>query len=102
VPVVLDNLIAKHEVPPMIGIFVDPGVLPAVSTEVLNRFERVFEYDSLSNRYSRFLLEELIPAVAKEYNLSANPDDRGIAATSTGVCGLLWWRGTNRISFIVR
>jgi gluconolactonase len=25
VPVVLDNLIAKHEVPPMIGIFVDRG-----------------------------------------------------------------------------
>src|SRR5258708_6594936 len=66
VPVVLDNLIAKHEVPPMIGIFVDPGLLPTVSTEVQNRFERVFEYDSLSDRYSRFLLEELIPAVAKE------------------------------------
>jgi gluconolactonase len=87
VPVVLDNLIAKHEVPPMIGIFVDPGVLPTVSAEVQNRFERVFEYDSLSDRYSRFLLEELIPAVAKEYNLSANPDDRGIAGTSTGAVG---------------
>jgi enterochelin esterase-like enzyme len=68
----------KHELPSMIGIFVDPGVLPAVSTEVQNRFERVFEYDSLSDRYSRFLLEELIPAVAKEYNLSANPDDVGL------------------------
>jgi enterochelin esterase-like enzyme len=76
VPVVLDHLIAKHEVPPMIGIFVDPGVLPAVSSEVQNRFERVFEYDSLSERYSRFLLEELIPAVAKEYNLSTNPNVR--------------------------
>jgi sugar lactone lactonase YvrE len=71
----------------MIGIFVDPGVLPTVSAEVQNRFERVFEYDSLSDRYSRFLLEELIPAVAKEYNLSANPDDRGIAGTSTGAVG---------------
>jgi sugar lactone lactonase YvrE len=87
VPVVLDNLIAKHEVPPMIGIFVDPGVLPAISAEAQNRFERVFEYDSLSDRYSRFLLEELIPAVAKEYNLSMNPDDRGIAGTSTGAVG---------------
>jgi sugar lactone lactonase YvrE/predicted esterase len=87
VPVVLDNLIAKHEVPPMIGIFVDPGVLPAISAEGQNRFERVFEYDSLSDRYSRFLLEELIPAVAKEYNLSTNPDDRGIAGTSTGAVG---------------
>jgi sugar lactone lactonase YvrE/predicted esterase len=87
VPVVLDNLIAKHEVPPMIGIFVDPGVLPAISAEAQSRFERIFEYDSLSDRYSRFLLEELIPAVAKEYNLSTNPDDRGIAGTSTGAVG---------------
>ncbi len=87
VPVVLDNLIAKHELPPMIGIFVDPGVLPAISDEAQSRFERVFEYDSLSDRYSRFLLEELIPAVAMEYNLSKNPDDHGIAGTSTGAVG---------------
>jgi gluconolactonase len=71
----------------MIGIFVDPGVLPVVSGEAQSRFERIFEYDSLSDRYSRFLLEELIPAVAKEYNLSKNPDDRGIAGTSTGAVG---------------
>jgi gluconolactonase len=87
IPVVLDNLIAKHELPPMIGIFVDPGVLPVISDEAQSRFERIFEYDSLSDRYSRFLLEELIPAVAKEYNLSTNPDDRGIAGTSTGAVG---------------
>jgi gluconolactonase len=87
VPVVLDNLIAKHEVPTMIAIFIDPGVLPTIGDEKQNRFERVFEYDSLSDRYSRFLLEELIPAVAKEYNLSTNPDDRGIAGTSTGAVG---------------
>jgi hypothetical protein len=42
VPVVLGDLIAKHEVPPMIGIFVNPGVLPTVSADVQNRFERVF------------------------------------------------------------
>lgn len=87
VPVVLDNLIAKHELPPMIAIFVDPGVLPVVSEKAQSRFERVFEYDSMSDRYSRFLLEELIPAVAKDYNLSANPDDRGIGGASTGAVG---------------
>ncbi len=86
-PVVLDNLIAKGELPPMIAIFVDPGVLPAISDEKQSRFERVFEYDSLSDRYSRFLLMELIPAVAKEYKLSTNSDDRGIAGTSTGAVG---------------
>ncbi len=87
VPVVLDNLIAKHELPPLIGIFVDPGVLPAVSDQAQNRFERVFEYDSLSDRYSRFLLEELIPQVANKYNLSQNPNDHAISGVSTGAVG---------------
>ena len=87
VPVVFDNLIAKGDLPPMIGIFVDPGVLPAASPEAQNRFERVFEYDSLSDRYSRFLLEELIPEVAKKYNLSKDPNDRALSGVSTGAVG---------------
>ncbi len=84
VPVVFDNLIAKHELPAMIGIFVDPGVLPPASAVAQSRFERVFEYDSLSDRFSRFLLEELIPEVGKKYNLSKDPNDRGLSGTSTG------------------
>lgn len=86
VPVVFDNLIARRELPPIIGIFVDPGILPA-SGDAQSRFERVFEYDSLSDRYSRFLLEELIPEVAKKYNLSKDPNDRGLAGVSTGAVG---------------
>ncbi len=89
VPVVFDNLIAKHELPPLIGIFVDPGVLPAVSSDAQSRFERVFEYDSLSDRFSRFLLEELIPEVARKNNLSQNPDDHAISGVSTGAVGAL-------------
>jgi gluconolactonase len=87
VQVVFDNLIAKHELPPLIGIFVDPGVLPAVSSSAQNRFERVFEYDSLTDRYSRFLLEELIPEVAKKYNLSKDPNDHALSGVSTGAVG---------------
>jgi sugar lactone lactonase YvrE len=87
VPVVFDNLIARHELPPLIGIFIDPGVLPAVSDQAQNRFERVFEYDSLSDRYSRFLLEELIPEVGKKYNLSKDANDRALCGVSTGAVG---------------
>ncbi|MEO7653170.1 MAG: alpha/beta hydrolase-fold protein [Bryobacteraceae bacterium] len=87
VPVVFDNLISKRELPPLIGIFVDPGVLPAISDQAQNRFERVFEYDSLSGRYANFLVEELVPAVAKTYNLSRDPNDRGIYGVSTGAVG---------------
>ena len=95
VPVVFDNLIAKHDLPPLIGIFVDPGVLPAVSDQAQNRFERVFEYDSLSDRFSRFLLEELIPEVAKKYNLSKR--SRTIArsrASARERWARSWRRGT--------
>jgi sugar lactone lactonase YvrE/predicted esterase len=87
VPVVFDNLIGKHELPPLIGIFVDPGILPTESDQAQNRFERIFEYDSLSDRYSRFLLEELIPEVAKKYNLSKDPNDRALSGVSTGAVG---------------
>ncbi len=90
--VVFDNLIARHEIPPIIGIFVNPGVLPAVkaanpapeAVAPLGRYERVFEYDSLSDRFSRFLLEELVPAVAAKYNLSQSADDHALAGVSTG------------------
>jgi hypothetical protein len=92
VPVVLDNLIAKHDLPPMIAIFVDPGILPVVSDPshpdiAQNRYNRIYEYDSLTPRFSDFLLNELIPEVEKTYNLSKNPDDRGLSGVSTGAVG---------------
>ncbi len=87
VPVVLDNLIAKHDLPPMIAIFVDPGILPVVSDADQNRYNRIYEYDSLTPRFSDFLLNELIPEVGKQYNLSKNPDDRALSGVSTGAVG---------------
>jgi sugar lactone lactonase YvrE len=87
VPVVLDNLIAKRDVPPMMAIFVDPGVMPARSDEAQNRYERIFEYDSLTPRFSSFLIDELVPEVGRSYNLSKDPNDHGIAGSSTGGVG---------------
>src|SRR6266571_3390681 len=87
VPVVLDNLIAGRDVPPMIAIFVDPGVMPARSEEAQNRYERIFEYDSLTPRFANFLIDELVPEVARSYNLSKDPNDHGIAGLSTGAVG---------------
>ena len=87
VPAVLDNLIARHDVPPMIAIFIDPGVMPALSDAAQNRYERIFEYDSLTPRFASFLIEELVPEVARTYNLSKDPNDHGIAGISTGGVG---------------
>lgn len=81
---VLDNLIHRKEIPIIIGIFVNPGVVPAGNAGALPRFNRSFEYDSLGDRYARFLLEELLPAVGQKWNLSQDPKDRLVAGASSG------------------
>ncbi|MEP6715231.1 MAG: alpha/beta hydrolase-fold protein [Terriglobia bacterium] len=96
IPIVLDNLIAKGELPPMVAIFVNPGVLKPTSPDTqLARFSRDWEYDDVRPNFSHFLLEELIPEVAKTVNLSTNPDDHAIGGTSTGAVGAFmaaWYR----------
>ena len=84
VPVVFDNLIHRGGMPVTIGIFVDPGVVPARAAEQQPRFNRSFEYDALGDRYARFLLEELLPEVGKRLNLTADPSLRAIGGSSSG------------------
>jgi sugar lactone lactonase YvrE len=87
VPVVLDNLIARRDVPPMIALFIDPGIMPALSDGAQNRYERIFEYDSLTPRFANFLIEEFVPEIARTHNLSKDANDHGIAGISTGGVG---------------
>jgi gluconolactonase len=83
-PVVFDNLIHKKEMPVTIGVFVMHGRVKSLSTDALDRFNRSYEYDGLGDNYVRFLLEELLPEVAKKYNLSTNADDHAVAGASSG------------------
>ncbi len=83
VPVVFDNLIHKKEMPVTIGIFINPGNVPASGTEKA-RSNRSFEYDSLSDQYVRFLEKEMLPEVAKEYNLRKDAAGRAICGISSG------------------
>ena len=77
-PVVFDNLIQRREIPVTIALFIDPGVLPP------GHANRSFEYDSVTDRYSRFLLEEILPQVTKNYNISKDPNDHLIGGSSSG------------------
>ena len=86
-PTVFDNLIHKKEIPPMVGVFVMHGRVRALDTNTaLDRFNRSYEYDGLGEAYARFLLDELLPHIAKEHhlNLSTNGNDRAIAGNSSG------------------
>ena len=84
VPVVFDNLIHKREMPVTIAILINPGVLPALGGGQPAQFNRSFEYDGLGDRYARFLIEEILPEVGKEYRLSSDPNDRAIGGSSSG------------------
>src|SRR5207245_5117006 len=53
--VVFDNLIAKKEMPVTIGIFVNPGTIPAKESGGKGLSNRSFEYDTLGDQYARFL-----------------------------------------------
>jgi sugar lactone lactonase YvrE/enterochelin esterase-like enzyme len=83
--VVFDNLIHKKEMPVTIGVFVNPGVLEAKDPATQqHRYNRSFEYDSLGDRYARFLVEELLPHVASNYAITSDPNLRAIGGSSSG------------------
>ncbi len=86
VPVVFDNLIHKKQMPVAIGIFLNPGEVPAAKPGEKGRSNRSFEYDSLGDQYARFLLEEILPMVAKEHQLKLtdDPNQRAIGGISSG------------------
>jgi enterochelin esterase-like enzyme len=80
VPTVFDNLIAKGVMPVTVAIFINPDGRPG---------QRSVEYDTLSDRYSRFLLEEILPEVEKTVKLRHDPESRAIAGISSG--GICAW-----------
>ena len=84
VPAVFDRLIYDKQMPVTIGVFINPGVVPAASADALPRFNRSFEYDALGDRYARFLLDEILPEVGKHYRLAADGNSRAIAGASSG------------------
>ena len=83
-PVVFDNLIAAGEMPVTIGIFINPGVFGEAKNGQKPRSNRSFEYDSLGDLHARFLLEEILPEVAKTYKLTDDPEGRAICGNSSG------------------
>ena len=86
IPIVFDNLIHKGDMPVTIAILIEPGSKgeDANGNPVFDRSNSSREYDAVSDRYARFLMEEIIPEVAKDYNLTENPEYRAICGTSSG------------------
>lgn len=87
--IVLDNLVHSGEVPPMVGVFVEPGVRvdpergrPAGQQPTTNNRNR--EYDAADATYADFLTDEVLPQVARYVTLDERPGSRALCGGSSG------------------
>jgi enterochelin esterase-like enzyme len=94
---VFDNLIAKGDIPVTVGIFIEPGGIKNP------RDNRSFEYDTLSDQYARFLLEEILPEVEKTVRLRRDAAGRAIAGQSSGAIAAFTvaWERPNEFSKVL-
>ncbi len=80
VPVILDNLIHEKRLPVMIAILVHHGGGDGPGSE------RGLEYDTVSDRYTTFIEQEVLPRVSRDYNVTLTKDPEG-RATMGGSSG---------------
>jgi len=75
---VTENLEAQKLLPPMVHVLIAPGQSPE------GKAMRSIEYDTVSDRYFQFLMQEVLPEVEKTYKLRPDGYSRAIAGESSG------------------
>src|SRR5260370_20171208 len=88
---VTENLVQQKLIPPMLTVMISPGT---------GRRMRSIQYDTVSDRFGRYLLEEVLPEVEKTYKLRPDAYSRGIAGSSSvAFCALnVPWYVTDKFS----
>ena len=96
---VIDNLIAQRKIPVMICVFINPGDIessPGTPTFSLvkkysDEWQRTMKdsmrstlYDTVSDRYARFLRDEILAEVQSKYNIRKDAYSRAITGLSSG------------------
>ncbi len=96
---VVDNLIAQKKIPVMICVFINPGdISDAPGTATYNFVKsygdkwnrtlldsmRSTLYDTVSDRYPRFLRDEVLAEVQAKYNIRKDAYSRAITGLSSG------------------
>jgi enterochelin esterase family protein len=95
----IDNLIAQKKIPVMICVFIDPGDIadsPGTPTYMFvkgysDKWHRTLKdsmrstlYDTVSDRYARFLRDEILVEVGMKYNLRKDAYSHAITGLSSG------------------
>jgi enterochelin esterase-like enzyme len=73
----LDNLIAQKKIPPMVNVFIQPGMAG-------EKAMRSIEYDTVDDAYARYLLEEVLPEIEKRVKIRHDGYSRAMVGESSG------------------
>jgi enterochelin esterase-like enzyme len=115
---VIDNLIAQRKIPVMIAVFTNPGDIADSPGTPTYKFVQGFSekwhrtlkdsmrstlYDTVSDRYVRFLRDELLADVAAKYNIRKDSYSRAITGLSSGgICSFnAAWQMPNEFSRVI-
>jgi enterochelin esterase-like enzyme len=115
---VIDNLIAQKKIPVMICVFINPGDIessPGTPTYNLvkkysDEWQRTLKdsmrstlYDTVSDRYVRFLHGEVLAEVAAKYNIRKDAYSRAITGLSSGgICSFnAGWQMPDQFSRVI-
>jgi enterochelin esterase-like enzyme len=90
-PVILDNMIYDHRLPALIVVMINSGGGDAQGSE------RGLEYDTVSDLYTKFIETEVLPKIARDYNVAFTTDPEGRATmggSSGAACAftMAWFR----------
>ena len=96
---VIDNLIAQKKIPVIICVFINPGDISASPGTPTYNFVKAYSdkwsrslkdsmrstlYDTVSDRYGRFLRDEILAEVSAQYNIRKDAYSRAITGLSSG------------------
>jgi len=115
---VIDNLIAEKKIPVMICVFINPGdITDAPGTETYkgikahaDRVHRTLPdatrstlYDTVSDKYDKYLVGEILADVGAKYNLRKDAYSRGITGLSSGgICSFnAAWQEPEQFSRVI-
>jgi enterochelin esterase-like enzyme len=115
---VIDNLIAERRIPVMICVFINPGDIEGSPGTPTYKFVKAYgekwqrtmkdsmrstEYDTVSDRYVRYLRDEVLADVAAKYNIRKDAYSRAITGLSSGgICAFnAAWQMPDQFSRVI-
>jgi enterochelin esterase family protein len=115
---VIDNLIAQKKIPVMICVFINPGDISASPDTPTYKFVKAYSekwkrdlkdsmrsmlYDTVSDRYAKFLRDEVLAEVGAKYHIRKDAYSRAITGLSSGgICSFnAAWQMPDQFSRVI-